>query len=77
MATRWPARSVTGVDVAAPYVAFARAEPRLDNLTFAEADAVRLPYADAAFDGAAAQLVLNFVPNRAAALGRMPRRSAG
>jgi SAM-dependent methyltransferase len=76
MATRWPARSVIGVDVAPPYVAFARAEARLDNLVFAEADAMQLPYADAAFDGAAAQLVLNFVPDPVAALAEMKRVTA-
>lgn len=73
MALRWPARSVIGVDRAAPYVAFARAQPRLGNLTFAEADAARLPYPDASFDGATAQLVLNFVPDPIAALNEMKR----
>ena len=76
MATRWPARPVIGVDLAAPYVAFARGEPRLDNLTFAEADAARLPYGDDSFDGAAAQLMLNFVPDPAAALDEMKRVTA-
>jgi len=73
MATRWPARSVVGVDLASPYIAFARAQPRLDNLTFAEADMAALPYADASFDGAAAQLVLNFVPDPVVALKEMMR----
>jgi len=73
MAARWPARQVIGVDVAAPYVAFARSQHRLDNLTFEEADAGRLPYADASFAGATAQLVLNFVPDTAAALNEIKR----
>jgi SAM-dependent methyltransferase len=76
MAARWPARSVIGVDRAAPYVAFARAQPRLDNLAFAEADAANLPCAHASFDGAAAQLVLNFVPDPIAALVEMTRVTA-
>jgi SAM-dependent methyltransferase len=73
MAARWPARPVIGVDRAAPYLAFANAQPRRDNLTFAEADAASLPYPDASFDGAVAQLVLNFVPDPAAALNEMKR----
>jgi SAM-dependent methyltransferase len=73
MAARWPGRNVIGVDVAAPYVAFARSQHRLDNLTFEEADAGKLPYADASFAGATAQLVLNFVPDPAAALNEMKR----
>jgi len=73
MAQRWPARSVIGVDLAAPYVAYARAQPRLDNLAFTVADAARLPCADAWFDGAAAQLALNFVSDPIAALNEMKR----
>jgi len=63
MAARWPARNVVGIDIAAPYVAFARSQARFANLQFDLVDAIRLPYADASFGGAAAQLVLNFVPN--------------
>jgi SAM-dependent methyltransferase len=76
MATRWPARGVTGVDVAKPYVAYAQAQPRLDNLAFEIADAARLPFADNTFDGAVAQLVLNFVPDPVAALTEMKRVTA-
>src|SRR5215475_3650902 len=73
MAARWPGRTVIGVDVAAPYVAFARSQHRSDNLTFEQADAAKLPYADASFAGVTAQLVLNFVPDVAAALNEMKR----
>jgi SAM-dependent methyltransferase len=76
MAARWPGRGVIGVDIAVPYVAFARSQHRLDNLTFEQADAGKLPYADASFAGAAAQLVLNFVPDAAAALREMKRVTA-
>jgi SAM-dependent methyltransferase len=76
MATRWPARPVTGADIAAPYVEFARAQPKLENLDFEIADAARLPYVDATFAGAAAQLVLNFVPDPLAALSEMRRVTA-
>src|SRR5215468_11160264 len=68
MAARWPGRQVIGVDIADPYVAFARSQHRLDNLTFEQADAAKLLYGDASFAGATAQLVLNFVPDTAAAL---------
>jgi SAM-dependent methyltransferase len=73
MARRWPARAVTGVDIAAPYVTFARAHAALANLDFQVADTARLPYADASFAAAAAQLVLNFVPDPLAALREMRR----
>jgi SAM-dependent methyltransferase len=73
MAARWPGRTVIGVDVAAPYVAFARSQHRLDKLAFEQADAAKLPYADGSFAGATAQLVLNFVADAAAALNEMKR----
>ncbi|MCK9908275.1 methyltransferase domain-containing protein [Microbacteriaceae bacterium K1510] len=73
MAARWPTRRVSGVDIAAPYIAFARAQEGLPNLIFAEADAARLPFADASCAGAVAQLVLNFVPDPLAALQEMQR----
>src|SRR5215472_6761726 len=63
LAARWPARNVVGIDIAAPYIAFARSQARFANLQFHLVDAIRLPYADASFGGAAAQLVLNFVPD--------------
>jgi SAM-dependent methyltransferase len=73
MAARWPRRSVIGVDIAAPYVAFARSQYRRDNLTFEQGDAAKLPYQDGSFAGDTAQLVLNFVPDAAAALNEMKR----
>ena len=39
MAVRWPARPVVGIDVAAPYIAFARAQAGLQNLAFEVGDA--------------------------------------
>jgi SAM-dependent methyltransferase len=68
MARRGPA---VGVDIAPSYVAFARAAgggPR-----YAVAEATRLPFADGAFAGAAAQLVLNFVGHPVAAVREMAR----
>jgi len=76
MAVRWPGRAVVGIDIASPYVAFAQAQPVLHNLVFEVADAAALPYADASFAGAVAQLVLNFVPDSTAALNEMKRVTA-
>ena len=73
MAAQWPARHVIGIDIAPPYVAFAQSQARLANLHFEVGDAAKLPYADASFGGAAAQLVLNFVPDPIAALNEMKR----
>ena len=76
MAARWPGRQVVGMDIAPPYVAYARSHSDHENLVFDVADAARLPYADAFFAGAAAQLVLNFVPDPLATLKEMRRVTA-
>jgi SAM-dependent methyltransferase len=76
MATRWPARPIIGVDIAVPYIAFARSQAIRENLAFAVADVGRLPHADASFGGATAQLVLNFVRNPIGALSEMRRVTA-
>ena len=73
MAVRWPARPITGIDIAPPYVAFARSQANFGNLSFEVGDAARLPHDDASFAGAAAQLVLNFVLDPIAALNEMRR----
>jgi len=73
MAKRWPGRQVNGVDIAEPYVAFARARALSGQPVFDLADISSLPYPDGAFASAVAQLVLNFVPDPAAALAEMRR----
>src|SRR6185312_15071877 len=73
MTKRWPGRQVSGVDIAEPYVAYARARAVSGQPVFDLADICSLPYADQAFAGAIAQLVLNFVPDPAAALAEMRR----
>lgn len=73
MAARWPGRRIIGLDVAAPYVEFARARSSGDQPRFELGDACRLPYPDGAFAGAAAQLVLNFVGDAGLALAEMRR----
>ena len=68
--------AVAGVDPSEGFVATARAQlPPLVSLHRAAADA--LPLADAAVDATVSALVLNFVPDVAAALREMVRVSAG
>jgi SAM-dependent methyltransferase len=73
MAKRWPGRRVNGVDIAEPYVTYARARATSGQPVFDLADICSLPYPDDAFAGSVAQLVLNFVPDPAAALAEMRR----
>ncbi len=73
MAARWPGRRVVGIDIAEPYVAYARGETRTAPPVFEHGDLTALPYADGAFTGAAAQLALNFVPDPLQALHELRR----
>jgi SAM-dependent methyltransferase len=69
---RMPDR-VTAVDIAVPYIAFARSRPGAEGIGFAVGDACRLPYVDGSFAAALAQLALNFVPDPAQAVREMRR----
>ena len=71
MAARWPGRRIVGVDSSEAFLAFARS--RAAGPVFDLGDATMLPYDDAAFEGAATQLVLNFIPNAEAAVAEMRR----
>jgi SAM-dependent methyltransferase len=73
MARRWPGCRIVGLDIAEPYIAYARARAAAANPVFEVGDACRLPYREGAFAGAAAQLALNFVPDPLAALREMRR----
>ena len=73
MAARWPFRHILGLDIAEPYIAYARAQANGARPQFAIGDAAALRHDDGAFAGAAAQLVLNFVPNAVAAVREMRR----
>jgi SAM-dependent methyltransferase len=73
MAARWPSRHVVGIDIAESYIAYARAQAKAPQPKFAIGDAAALRLDDAMFAGAAAQLVLNFVPNPLAAVNEMRR----
>ncbi len=70
--SRAPAR-IAAIDIAAPYIAFARSRPAAAGIGFAVGNACRLPYADGSFATALAQLSLNFVPDAAQAVREMRR----
>lgn len=73
MAARAPAPNgqTIGVDVALPYIAYAGEHAA--GARFVAGEASRLPFADDAFAGAAAQLALNFVGDPVAAVREMAR----
>jgi SAM-dependent methyltransferase len=73
MAARWPSRQILGIDVAEPYLAYARAQTKNPPPQFEIGDAAALDHDNGTFAGVAAQLVLNFVPNANAAIGEMRR----
>jgi SAM-dependent methyltransferase len=67
---------VVGIDPSAEYVNFVRARlgaPDAGRATLEEGDAQRLRFADGSFDKALSLLVLNFIPDRDAALREMIR----
>jgi SAM-dependent methyltransferase len=78
LATVAPTR-VDAVDSSADYVAFARDRVRDPRVTFAVADAQRLPPQAQSVDVAVSGLVLNFIPQPHAAVAEMARvvRSGG
>ena len=59
--------------MAKSYIDYARAQFKGKYPQFEIGDATALPYEDGAFAGAAAQLVLNFVPSALAAVNEMRR----
>jgi SAM-dependent methyltransferase len=68
----WRGR-VAGIDIAYPYIAFARSRPGAAGIDFIVGDACRLPYRDRCFATALAQLSLNFVADAAEAVREMRR----
>jgi SAM-dependent methyltransferase len=73
MAQRWPGRRITGIDLAAPFIAYARSARRGEQPEFEVGDACALPYGDGQFAGAAAQFVLMFIPRPELAMQEMRR----
>ena len=64
---------VAGIDIAAPYIAFARSRPGGGGADFIVGDACCMPFGDCGFAAALAQLSLNFVPDPHRALREMRR----
>jgi SAM-dependent methyltransferase len=79
MTDRWPARSVIGVDLAAPFISYARSRRSGDRPTFETGDACALTYEDGRFAAVAAHLLFLFIPKPEVALREMRRvtRSGG
>jgi SAM-dependent methyltransferase len=73
LAERRAPDSLAGIDIAAPYIAFAQSRPGTAGIRSAVGDACRLPYADGSFAAALAQLSLNFVPDATQAVHEMRR----
>jgi SAM-dependent methyltransferase len=71
LAARDPAARITGVDLSDAFIAAAQA--RAPHATFRTGDITRLSDADGAFDAALSLLVLQFVPDRAAAVAELAR----
>jgi SAM-dependent methyltransferase len=64
---------VTGIERSPAYVRYALEHAHDDGVRFEVGDALALPFSDDAFDRTLSMLVLNFVPDRAAALQQMVR----
>jgi SAM-dependent methyltransferase len=71
LARRLGAAQVTAVDPSPTFAAACR--HRLPGVRVEQASAERLPFADATFDAALAQLVVNFMSDAAAGVGQMAR----
>jgi len=66
-------QSVQGIDPSAGFITYAREHVRDVRAAFETGDARALPYQAATFDAVVSGLMLNFVPEPAAALGEMTR----
>ncbi len=73
LAARSEPAAIVGVDIAAPYVAYAASRSPDPRLTFVTADAAALDFPTASFDRAFSQLALNFMSDPAGALAAMRR----
>jgi len=69
MAERWPSQRVIGIDMAEPYIDYARSQTSAPSPIFQIGDAAALDFNDGAFAGSTAQLV----PDAAAAIAEMRR----
>jgi ubiquinone/menaquinone biosynthesis C-methylase UbiE len=65
--------AIVGIDIAAPYIAYATARSTDPRLTFLTGDAVTLDLPVDSFDRSFSLLALNFMSNPAGAIGAMSR----
>jgi len=79
LAAKQPVGRIVALDIAEPYIAFARARDGAERVAFEVGDACSLRFADGTFAAVLAQLVLNFVSSAPAAVREMRRvtRSGG
>lgn len=70
---RHPNRRVVGIDVAEPYLEFARARPDLTGVELLKGDAQDIAFPDNTFDGAGALIALNFMSDPLKAAQEMAR----
>ena len=68
-----PSRNVTGIDVAEPYLAYAREQDACAGATFLQQDAAALDLSDDHFAGAFSCIVMNFLKEPTKALSEMRR----
>ena len=73
LAARPEPAAIIGIDIAAPYVAYAAARSADPRLSFATGDAVALDFPDASFDRCFSLLALNFMSDPIRALAAMRR----
>ena len=73
LAARHPDRKIVGVDVAEPYLEFARARPETESVEFLNQDACALDFPDDSFAASFSLIVLNFVTDPAQAAREMAR----
>ncbi len=68
-----PSRKITGIDVAEPYLAFARNRDDCEGAAFLQQDAASLDLQGGRFAGAFSCIVMNFLKDPAKALSEMRR----
>lgn len=73
LAARYPGREVVGIDLAEPYLDFARARSNQPGVTFHRMDALAPDLPDDHFDAAIALIALNFMGDPLAAARQMAR----
>jgi SAM-dependent methyltransferase len=73
LAARQEPAAIVGIDIAAPYIAYASTRPADPRLTFLTGDAVALDYPPGSFDRCFSLLALNFMSDPVQALAGMRR----